>query len=108
MLTVQNLQCWKFLKWGEVGLILRGNNSIVVVNKDLLGFFSVRGVSLSVKKDERVVLLSGNSSGATSLIQSVLGIQIILDGGITIQGCEEISSRKNRIHFHELHGIVGY
>jgi ABC-type branched-subunit amino acid transport system ATPase component len=63
-----------------------------VVNRDLLGVYTVRGISFSVKKEERVVLLGANSSGASSLIQGVMGISMILDGEVIIKNCHDITN----------------
>lgn len=79
-----------------------------MVNRDLLGVYTVRGISFSVKKEERVVLLGANSSGASSLIQGVMGISMILDGEVLIKNCHDITSQEGRIKFHNLHGVVGY
>jgi len=85
---------------------VRKNKSIVVINKDLLGVFTVRGISFKVKNQERMVLLGANSSGASSLIQSVLSVNMILDGEVVINGDVKISKHYNECN--RLHGIVGY
>jgi ABC-type branched-subunit amino acid transport system ATPase component len=85
---------------------LKKNKSIVVINRHLLGVYSVRGVSFTVKNQERMVLLCANSSGASSLILSVLGLKMVLDGKIVINGDLKISKHYNECS--KLHGIVGY
>jgi ABC-type polar amino acid transport system ATPase subunit len=88
---------------------LNNNRSVVVVNKDLIGAYTVRGVSLSIKDQERVVLLCGSSSGASPLIQSLLGVNMILEGEVAINGWNtEIGKRMINIDYKKLHGIVGY
>lgn len=68
ILAVQNLQSWKFLERHDIGGSLRNNKSIVAVDKDTLGVFSVKGVSFTIDKRERMVILSANNSGASYLI----------------------------------------
>ena len=69
--------------------------SIVVVDKNILGVFTVKGISFSIDKRERMVVLSANNSGASSLIQSVLGLQIILSGNILVDSDCEIKKKFN-------------
>ena len=73
--------------------------------RHVTGVFTVRGVSFSIDYGERFIILGANSSGATPLILSILGIQQQVKGNI-----ELFSGLSNEYVFNQnkFQGIVGY
>ena len=70
-----------------------------------LGLYSVKGVSFCVKQGERFVILGSASSGRTSMIKNILGLERILTGEIEIAG---ISSKELYQNPSMIHGLIGY
>ena len=78
-IIVTKLQCWKSLSSKDIG---PHNQQSVVQNQGWgkLGLYSVKGVSFCVNVNEKFVILGSASSGRTSLIKNILGMERILSG----------------------------
>ena len=50
------------------------------------GIIKLKGISLSIKRKERFVILGSNGSGATPLINHILGLQKEIDGDFYLDG----------------------
>ena len=50
------------------------------------GIIKLKGISLSIKRKERFVILGSNGSGATSLIDHILGLQKQISGDFVLDG----------------------
>ncbi|MEO0118987.1 MAG: ATP-binding cassette domain-containing protein, partial [candidate division WOR-3 bacterium] len=48
----------------------------------------LKGISLNIQKDEKVILLGPNGSGKTTLVKTILGLLKIKNGSIKIFGKE--------------------
>ena len=105
VLVVKNLQCWANLAWNQIGGIVRSNRSIVVIDRDIIGVFTVRGISFALERGKKMLIVGSNSSGASSLVKNVLGWQKILSGEVFING-ENCSDKF--FQFEHLQGLVGY
>ena len=76
----------------------------MVVGQYGLGVFNIKGVSFTVKRDERFVILG--YSGTTALLTSILGTDRPVAGEIVIDGKLRLSY--NELKYYKLHGLVGY
>ena len=103
-IVVTKLQCWKSLSKQDIGPY---NQHSVIRNQGWgkLGLYSVKGVSFCVKQGERFVILGSASSGRTSMIKNILGLERILTGEIEIAG---ISSKELYQNPSMIHGLIGY
>lgn len=84
---------------------MRKNREIVVINKDLLGLFPIKGVSFQVGKSEKLVLLSVNSSGVSTLLRTITCLDPPRKGKI-ILGDRDISDKWKE--YDTMHGVVSY
>ena len=82
---VTKLQCWKSLSKKDIGSY---NKHSVIHDQGWgkLGLYSVKGVSFCVGWEEKFVILGSGSSGRTSMIKNILGLERILAGEIEING----------------------
>ena len=104
-IVVTQLQCWQSLSKKDIGP--HNKNSVIhSQGRGKLGLYSVKGVSFCVGWEENFVILGSTSSGRTSMIKNILGLERILAGDIEING---ICSREFYKDYHKnIHGMIGY
>lgn len=103
-IIIKELQCWKGLTTRDIGGFNQ-NSAIVNQGNGKLGVYSLKGISFLVNKNERFVVLGSASSGRSSLLQNIVGLDKILSGRVIIEGRCNSEIYKN---LSNLHGLIGY
>ena len=103
-IVVKDLQCWKSLSKRDIGA---KNQHSVIIRQGWCrqGVYSVKGVSFCVGHGEKFVILGSASSGRTSLLQNIAGLERILTGEVLVNG---MSTKELYKDLKNVHGLIGY
>ena len=104
MVVVQNLQSFHWMMKRDVQGII-ANDNVMVVGEHEIGVFSVKGISFSVKENEKFVILGSNNSGTTAVLESLIGLKTPVAGQVVVN---KLQSKNKQVSYNSLHGIVGY
>lgn len=81
------------------------NDQIMIVGNEGYGLFNVKGVSFSVQRDQRFVILGASSSGTSAILTTVCGLKVPVHGEARVNKLD-VASRSFKQRY--LHSFIGY
>lgn len=73
-------------KKNDYGLTSNTEDNVLNIGSNSMGVINVKGVSFSIKRKERFVILGPGNSGATPIIETILGHYKNLSGDFVVDG----------------------